>query len=90
MIRACVLVSRLLRRYSDVHELLYSPSLPLSQAVTHCVDGSVVGLLSSETCFMALLEPGLPAGVAHKTAEAAHAIVRKTRDRFIIHTVPNW
>ncbi len=87
---AVVHCARLLRRYSDMHALLSSTSPPLIQAVTHCVDGSVVGLMTSDACFIALLTPGLPAGVAHKTAETVLAVVKRARDRFVMNTVPQW
>ena len=83
-------VRRLLRRYSEMFAQLTSIAPPVQQAVSHCVDGSVVGLYSLETCLLCLCEPGVPAGMAHKAAEALLKAVKKEKGRLIMTPPPNW
>ncbi len=73
-----------------MHCQLVSSSPPLQSAVSHFVEGSVVGLRSGDALLLALFEPGMPAGVAHKAAEGLAKQLAKAKSRLVMTPIPTW
>jgi hypothetical protein len=73
-----------------MHAQLCSDSPPVQHAVAQCVEGCVVGIRGGEVQVLALFERGMPAGLAHKAAEALCKAVGKAKARCVLSPVPNW
>jgi hypothetical protein len=79
-----------LRRYAEMHGQLASNAPPLQSAVSYCVDGSVVGLRTGDALLLALFEPGMPAGLAHRAAEGLAKTVGKAKSRLVMSPIATW
>jgi hypothetical protein len=79
-----------MRRYRDAHDQLTTALPQLQQVVNHSVEGTVVGLRTPDITLLTLMETGLPAGHAHKVAEALMKVLRKDKSKLTLQPTPVW